>query len=57
MNTFTTILLVVILLGGAYFAYWAIQKTLEEKSNNKPEKPSKPSKPEGHNNKHHNQRR
>lgn len=48
MNAFTIILLIIVIGGGAYFAYWAIQKTLEDK---KPTRSSRKEKP--HNNKHH----
>ncbi|MEZ4827371.1 MAG: hypothetical protein R3C61_13990 [Bacteroidia bacterium] len=35
MNTFSTIILVLIVAGGFYFTYWAIQRTLHEASEGK----------------------
>lgn len=40
MNTFAVILIIAIIAGGAYFAYWATQKTLGE-NKKKPHHPPK----------------
>lgn len=48
MNAFTIILLIIVIGGGAYFSYWAIQKTLED-----PKPTRTPRKEKSHNNKHH----